>query len=751
MLAIIFRFPLIALAFCVAAIIGSANFLSDISIDNELTSFYKPDDPALIEQHKFTEIYPHFGTFIVLLGWDAPYGETPAQVTALRQLQQQLDSLPYAVSTTSVLSVVAPDPNEEALNLDQPLSNFANLSTAKRRDVWQQVTQQPGVDGFLLSYDQKMAAVVVQLELLGDRDSAAAKVGAVFEEIKRDWLKKYPDSELYSNGSVALHHAAIEAFEVDLRWLTPIIFFGGSLIIWLLSRSLSALFAGNVVVLGAVLITAGVCGLLNITFNQTSILTFALIFIIGLADSIHVITQFMLKLAQGLTKQEAMKASLRFNLKPMVLTSVTTAMGFVSLNFIQSPPFSLLGNVTAFGVIVALLMSFLALPGLLMLLPFKPHEQLKTLPKVCFWIAHKATTYPTTILVSVGTLTLISVLLFQFISFNNNELDYYQKETDIRKAIEITQANFAGVHTFDVAIQNNNNERINDIEFLTQADELARWLRDLPGVSKADSYVDILAVLNRHFDPDSGSSIPASEGIANDLLMVYQFALPRSDMLNAFINLENGGIKITVVTEPLANQQMIALKDQISAKIGTLPALSEVAVGGNSMMLAHLGQTIIKSMVYGSMTALLLVTIVILIGLRSVFYSFLSLIPNLIPALLTYGVWAAWRGDVDVAASSAFCIGLGIVVDDTIHIMTHYQEARKRGLDARTAVVESIGNVGPALFTTTLVLCLGFLIMSFSGFGPNATIGFMSFTMIGLALLLDFVLLPALFVVVDRD
>ena len=749
MLNFLFRFNGWFLFLSVLLIAGLSFCSTRIHIENDLESFYKDSDPSRLAHAKLTAQYPEFDSLIVLLEWPRTFTENPQQIAALFDLQARLKALPYAVDVASVQSILVPVPQSSSLELVQPLKHFDALTYTERQHAWRQVMSQPGVEGILVSYDQRMAAVLVQMTLTGPRDSAAKEVQQAMSTIKSEWLLQYPDSNVYVTGSVALHYGALDAFQRDVRWLAPVILLFGAIILWFMSRSLAALVAGNVVV-GAILSTAGLSGIWGVVFNQTSILAFALVFIIGLADSIHVITQFLLRLSRGSDKYQAMTESIRFNAGPMVLTSVTTAMGFLSLNFVDSPPFAVLGNVTAVGVMLALLFSFVALPGMLMLLPVRAHALHQSLPRLSYWVAEQATRFPRLVLLVLGVLTLLAGLHLQSNQINNDELKYFEEGTETRTAIEAAKGRFAGMHSFDVAIQNANGGQLNDIAFLTEADQLVEWLRQQQGINKVESYVGLLKELNRTFDSEGLPRLPESEAIANDLLMLYQFALPRSDLLHTIVDVENGGIKITVVTRPLSNQQLIALQARIEEHLDSLPNVRTVAVGGRSLMVAHLGQTIIDSMLYGALTALVTITIMIVIGLRSFYYGLVSLIPNIIPALVVYGIWGWWRGEIDVAASTAFCIGLGIIVDDTIHIMTHYKTARGSGLEQQAAIIKTLGEVGPALFTTTVVLSVGFYIVSLSGFGPNATIGMMSFMMVSLALVFDFILLPAVLMLLDR-
>jgi hypothetical protein len=166
-----------------------------------------------------------------------------------------------------------------------------------------------------------------------------------------------------------------------------------------------------------------------------------------------------------------------------------------------------------------------------------------------------------------------------------------------------------------------------------------------------------------------------------------------------------------------------------------------------TLMFAHLGMRNIDSMLTGTTIALLLISAVLIIFLGSIKYGFISLLPNLTPALAAFGIWGLTAGQVGLSLSIVAGMSLGIVVDDTVHFLSKYLRARReKGLNAEDAVRYAFNNVGLALLVTSVVLVAGFMIMAQSHFYLNSSMGLLTSVVILLALFIDLTLLPALLI-----
>jgi hypothetical protein len=167
-------------------------------------------------------------------------------------------------------------------------------------------------------------------------------------------------------------------------------------------------------------------------------------------------------------------------------------------------------------------------------------------------------------------------------------------------------------------------------------------------------------------------------------------------------------------------------------------------------MFAYIAERNIQSMVRGTITALVLISIVLALSLRSLRLGLISVLPNVIPIGMAFGIWALIFGEVGFAVSIVAGVSIGIIVDDTVHFLSKYLRARReRGMSSPDAVRYAFSTVGHALWVTSLILVVGFSVLSMSAFWPNATLGLLTALAIAAALLADFFFLPPLLMALD--
>ncbi len=731
----------------------SAGFISGNNFVNDFNSFFKEGYQEYKTYQSLKNRYQHEDSVLLLVNNnDKNLGVSKSLLVSISTLSKKLENTPYALQVDSILSLPISRSDNDFFSIDYPLQEPKNLTQKKISEIFDTIKNDSRVLGLNISKDNKTAAILLKVRINGDRVHATREIMDHVREVVDIQRLKEPSLTVHLLGSVVFQEALLDTFAKDVRSLVPIVGLLGVFILWLLSRSIGALIGGGVVIVFSIVGAVGVSGLWGTEFNQTSMLSMVLIFIIGLADCVHINTNFLLNLGLGMQKDEALRESIKHNLRPVFLASITTALGFLSLNFNDSPPFVVLGNVTAIGVMLALLFSLGVLPFMLSVLPAQKKKLHEYFPKIfesiCDFSLRRSRICVAATVIFIGG----SLLFLPQNRINNNEVGYYPESSSIYQSIEYAKDNFSGIQSFYISIQNVETDSVNNTDFLLTIEELTQWLVLQTGVNKVVSYVDILKSLNQsvHDDQKDFYRLPYSEMEANDLLTLYQLSLQNGESINHYVDLNEGALKVTVLTDQLNNQQLIAMQVAIKQWVREKANGITVEVGSRSLMFAHMGQSVIKSMILGAVTALLTITLIMIIGLRSLRYGLIGMVPNILPALAVYGYWGLFVGEIDVAAATAFCISLGIVVDDTLHIINKYQLFRMEGLLPEEAINRTMGLVGPALFTTTLVLTAGLVVISFSGFGPNETIGMMTAPIIVLALVLDFLFLPPLLVFLDR-
>ena len=248
-----------------------------------------------------------------------------------------------------------------------------------------------------------------------------------------------------------------------------------------------------------------------------------------------------------------------------------------------------------------------------------------------------------------------------------------------------------------------------------------------------------------HSDDAAYFKLPESKELAAQYLLLYEMSLPYGLDLNNQLNVDKSSIKLTIVLDNISSIRTLELEQEFAEWLRTNTDISEFYAASPNIMFSHIGKRNVVSMVSGVTYALILICIIMILVLRSVKLGLISLIPNLVPIGAAFGIWGMFHGDVGISVGTATGMILGIVVDDTVHFLSKYRRAiKEKGYSSEEAVQYAFQTVGTALWVTTFVLVSGFLVLALSDFNMNAYMGIFTACTITLALIFDFIALPAL-------
>ena len=313
----------------------------------------------------------------------------------------------------------------------------------------------------------------------------------------------------------------------------------------------------------------------------------------------------------------------------------------------------------------------------------------------------------------------------------------------------------SGNTLLDYSLRASTQGGVTDPLFLTEVDQFAEWYREQPPVRHVSVITDTFRQLNKsmHGDDPAHYRIPETQELAAQYLLLYEFSLPEGLNLNNQIDRSRSATRVSVSAITLDSQALLELNARAENWLQkNAPNISSVNSTGPAALFAYIGQRNIQAMLVGTVVVLVAISIILLFALRSIRLGLISLVPNLIPAVLGLGVWGLTVAQVSLSLSVVVAMTIGIVVDDTVHFLSKYLLAKRQyGYDTEKAIRYAFHTAGKALFTTTVVLVVGFLIFSFSPFVPTAQVGVLTAMIIGFALIADLTLLPALLLTVERN
>jgi predicted RND superfamily exporter protein len=338
--------------------------------------------------------------------------------------------------------------------------------------------------------------------------------------------------------------------------------------------------------------------------------------------------------------------------------------------------------------------------------------------------------------------------------FNDEFVEYFDDSVKFRTDSDFINDNLTGFYNVEFSIGSGESGGINNPNYLKKLNEFESWLETQPEVVHVNAFSEVARRVNRsmHGDDPSFYRVPTNREEAAQFLLLYELSLPFGLDLNNQINVDKSESRVTVTIQNISSAEMIAFSKRSEKWLVDNTPKSMHALGVSpTLMFSTLGFRQADSMFNGNIVALLLISIVLMLALRNFKLGLLSIIPNVAPVVVGFGLWWLYKGQINTGMVIVFGMTLGIIVDDTVHFMSKFLRARREfGYDAKQAVVYAFETVGQALVTTTLVLMSGFAVLSTSSFALNSYMARITLMIIISALIIDFILLPALLILTSK-
>lgn len=737
---------------CVGALASGGRFLSFTS---DYQVFFGESNPQLSAFNELQETYSKNDNVLIMLEPEDGQVFKTDTLQAIVSLTEMAWKTPHSSRVDSLSNFQYTYAEEDDLIVEDLIEDAAGLDQASLERLKNIALAQPLLVNRLLSPSAHTTGVNITFEM-PNLDAASEAIEVVnyldtaLEKIKAD----HPDLRTYKTGVVVMNKAFPEASFSDMSTLIPAAF--GIILLGFLifTRSIWGTLGSLVVMIMSIAAAMGTAGWMGIVLTPPSASAPTLILTLAVADCVHFLVTFFQGLRRGDDKHTAIKESVRVNLTPIFLTSVTTAIGFLSMNFSDSPPFHDLGTITAIGVIYAFFLSIFFLPALMAVLPVKMTARTGASKSSMDWLANMVIRFSKPLLYGIGILIVALVSLVPRNELNDVFVNYFDKSIQFRADTDYISDNLTGMYFVDYSLDSKDASGINKPDYIAQLEQFERWLQQQPEVKHVNSLSETYRRLNKnmHADDTSYYRIPEQQELAAQYLLMYEMSLPYGLDLNNQINVDKSATRLTATLETLSSKQVFNFENRVQDWMtDNTPAL---VTGGSSptIMFSHIAKRNIISMLSGTTIALILISGILMVSLRSVKFGILSLVPNLVPAGMAFGAWALFVGQVGLAVSVVAAMTLGIVVDDTIHFLSKYLRARReRGMNAEDAIRYAFNTVGVALFITTVILTAGFMIIAQSTFLINANMGLLTAITICIALFVDFLFLPPLLMLVDRD
>lgn len=743
------RYPLLTLLLSLLLLGALSPLLSRLWLTIDYKVYFDKDNPQLLAMGQMERTFIKDNTLLLVVAPQQGDVFAPEVLALIQQMTEQAWQIPHSLRVDSLTNYPFTEADGDSLVVvpwfeDAPAQQPGQLALRKTRAL-----ADVNVAGNLISKDGKVAVISITLEIPDNAVKEVPEVTSAGRAILTQTRASHPQITFHLGGSVMADQSFADAIAQDGQWLTPLsylLIFG---LIVVLLRSFAAMLITLVVIIGSVIIAFAIKTLFNSSINTATVVAPTVIMIVSVADSMHLFVTLFQQMRAGEDRLTALRSSLRINFQPIWLTSVTTAIGFACLNFNESPPLRDMGNTVAIGTLAAMLLSLTVLPALVALLPIKTPKPSLSHGRLMQRLAAFTLQQRKAILAISLIVAGLTLLGLPRNTLNESFPLYFDETFEFRQANDFMNSQGIGLHNINYTLDAGTADGLYDPAFLAKVDGFVQFLRAQPEVAHVYSFTEVLKQLNRnmHGDDKAFERLPEDRESAAQFTLLYELSLPYGQDLTNRISMDRSKTRVNM-TIYLTNSSVILDLDQRAQNWLREHAPEMVSAGVSiDTLFANIAKSNIPSMVFGTLFALLLISSLILLATRSAYIGVISLLPNLLPLLMSFGLWGFLIGRIGLTESVITSLTMGLIVDDTVHFLTKFLRARRElNLDRASAVVYAYRTVGEAIVMTSIVFAAGFAVLAMSHFSGNSHMGLLTAITIGFAVLADLFFLPALLV-----
>ena len=738
------KFLFFFLALAVFSLNG-AGLLQDREFDASDRAVLAESDPYKAEIEETQADYP--STPNVTFVFEAkPDIFTEDGIRAIQALSQRFGEIDAAVSAGTIL-------NHRLNPVDQAKYGrdflFPDPSTLDEKDL-QQIREialaDENLTGLGLSEVGDLSTASVRYLPQNDEQETRLTIARSIITLRDSLRNDHPNVDVYAIFGPLWELERYEGAQQDNRILRPIIAILGILFLYFCLRSILYSVALFVIAAASSISATATFAWLQIPFNSISNFGPLVVTVVALAHGVHVVSVFVQELSQGRSKIQAMKESVRVNLQPVALATVTTMMGFLSLNYCSSPGIYEFGNVIAVGVAWAFFFTFALLPALILLFPVsripKPLGTQRFISAIQGLVASKSRValFWGFIALILATLTLLPLNKLDF-----DRLSFIDEDSDVHYILTAARERINGGTVLSFVIESGEYYGITDPAFLQNVDRFSKWLETLPEATFVGSYTDYLKSRNKaeHDDDEAWNILPTDRLQIIDYLVGYQLIQEIDSNFPRIFNADYSSVRLVIGAANPSNEELLAFNRKIDAWIEeNLDDGYQVLHADNSVRFARQDSIITRELMQGFLLSFVLITITMILGLKSLRYGLLSIMPNVFPVTIVFGFWGLFVGTLSPYTLMLFAISLGLVVDDSVHVLSKYISARKTGENPEKAIAYSIDRAGSAITITTATLAAGIYLLTLSSSPLLSNVASLISPIVITALFLDILWLP---------
>jgi len=623
--------------------------------------FFNQDDRFLLAFDQIEDTYSREDNLIFVLEPENKQVFSRQTLALVLALTERSWMLPYSHRVDSITNYQHTAVEGDELFVSDLIEELHVLSDQQLQQRKQIVLNEPEVLHKLISAKADVTAVYLQLQFPdngGANEKEVQQIVAASRVLIDELTAQHPGSKIHLTGNSVITNAFQESAFSDGQTLIPLMFVVVALLMAYLLGSVYAALISMVIVGFSVLLAMGAGGWLGFAINQVNVSAPTIILTLAVCDCVHLLSTYLQRLATGEEKAKAMLISLEQNMKPIFITSFTTAIGFFSINFSDSPPLRELGTLVGVGVIAAWFFTMTLLPALALKWVTKAQPRVLKSQKISGWVSNLVLTHPKKLFWSALPIIALLISAVPLNELNDDTIAYFDKGVPVRDATDFTEKHLTGVHSLVFSLESGRENGVNQPEFLRKVEAFSHWLRAQPQVAHVATYTDTLKRLNRTLSNGDAQQyrLPETSALASQYQLLYEMSLPYGLDLNNQISFDRSALKINISLRGLKSQGMVDFSQKASHWLEQNAPQLATTGSSISIIFAQLGQNNIRSMIEGSIISLGLISLCLIFALGSLRYGVIAVIPNIAPAAIAFGVWGLLVQEINMAASVIFSV-----------------------------------------------------------------------------------------------
>ena len=727
--------------------------IPNLKLDTDGRVFMAADNPDKILLDRFEQEFAKDDNLAIVIVPKDGEVFTPRTLGAIGAMTEELWNLPYVRLVNSITRFQNTYADGDMMVVEDLVPEPSMVTDAEAAAARAVALDRVEIRNSLINDDASATAISVIFRLPGvDLVTEIPDIISEAEPLLERYRADYPDITFKASGSVAVSQAFATASQRDGETLTPAMLVAMLVVVGVLLRSVTGSLLILILAALSALVSLGALGWTRVPINSATAVAPLMVITLAVASSVHVLSSVRQTMQQTSDRTIWARRALTDHGLGITVAVFTTAIGFLSLNFSISPPFRQLGNMVAGGMIGVWIFTIFLLPGLICWIPIRQKKDTASVDRMMVALGEFVIRNQKRLLVGIPVVIIAFAAGISQIKLEDDFLRYFDESFETRQATDLYETELGGLNVLEYSVETGVENGINSVAYLQKLDALSAFLRDQPEISHIRSLSDTIKRLNMNMNGDDPAyyRIPDTDEEASQFLFLYELSLGYGMDLTDQINVDRSSTRISAFVGYATTRQLLALDDKIQGWFDSNAPELKSPVTGQSHVYTMISARDVPSMLQGTTLALIFISFVIFLVLRNLKLGIVSLVPNLLPALMGFGLWGYMVGNVTLAVSIVVAMTLGIVVDDTVHFMLKYANARKRGDSAEDSVRYAFKSVGMALTVTSLGLVVGFAILGQSGFAVNRDMAQLTAITLAFALFVDFLFLPPLLIFLDR-